>query len=437
MELPEELICEIMEHLPQRDLGRFTQVCRDLNRIGSEDSMWRKKGLLKRDIETSSAGSSTDNVPSARLCHTMVVYNNKIYVMGGHNTEADSQRFSEVKSDLYTYDIAKRSWEKLVVRNMPSKTEHCSVVYKDKLWMFGGYSGHTFSYSLYMLHLATGSHCTLLKTQGEVPTGRSALVGGVFEHKMYIFGGWDGLMQNNDFYSFDFNNSTWTRIQPSGNATNGEETSTIPFARCSHTMAISNARRSMYIFGGYGGKTRNYLNDMWSYNFDTQLWNCINAKGDIPLPRSRMRMIEWNDKLYVFGGWDKAVHYDDLYEFDLETSTWTKLDIGIEKNDDSNKIGQHSMVVVDNILYIFGGFNAKLKRSTNDLYAFRLGLKSKSNLNDINPNNRLIMNDNESNSNSNYDRNSNGDNLEDKKVVGDLPLTANTSTNNDWIWMEI
>jgi len=362
LELPEELVCEIMNHLPQNDLGHMTEVCRDLYRIGTEDIMWRKKGFLKRTSEMAFAGGS-DTMPSPRLCHTAVIHNKKLYVYGGHNTEVDSQRFSEVKNDLFTFDLAKKTWEKHNVRNLPAKTEHCTVIHKDKLWMFGGYSGHTFSNSVYMLNLSTNTQCSLMKVEGEVPTGRSAHVGTIFEDKLYIFGGWDGIVQNNDFYCMDFGSMTWKKMQ----------SPELPHARCSHTVAVSEERKSMYIFGGYGGKTRNYLNDLWSFNFANQSWTQLNAKGEVPSPRSRMRMVEWNGKLYVFGGWDKSVHFDELHEYDLDEGMWSKVDLRISSKDDSLKIGQHAMSINDNILYIFGGYSAMLKKSTNNLYSYRLG----------------------------------------------------------------
>jgi len=360
LELPEELVYEIMQQLPQSDLGKLNRVSRDLHRIGSEDGLWRKKGFLKRTFESEGAGASM--VPPPRLCHTTVVFNNHLHVFGGHNTEDGSQRFSEVKSDFFTYDLTKNTWEKRSVLNMQSKTEHTAVVSQENLYLFGGYSGHQFSNSMYVLNLAKEPlQCSLVKSSGDVPTGRSAHIGAVYDKRFYIFGGWDGLNQNNDFYVFNFDTTSWSRICSAN---------PLPNPRCSHTVSVSHTRKAMYIFGGYGGKARSYLNDLWSFSFDTQTWTQLSCKGDVPSPRSRMRMVEWDDKLYVFGGWDKNVHFNDLFEYDIETATWTKLDIG---DDESLKIGQHTMSVNDNLMYVFGGFSQKVKKSTNDLYIYRLG----------------------------------------------------------------
>jgi len=366
MELPEELVCEVMHHLEHSELAKFSTVCKDLYRIGNEDGLWRRKGFLKRSSETNNfAGAAT--VPPPRLCHTAVKHNDKIHIFGGHNTETDSQRFSEVKNDLFSFDIKKKTWEKCSFRNLPAKTEHSAILHDDKLWMFGGYSGNSFSNLLFMINFST-QQCNLIKTTGELPNGRSAHVGAVFGKKYYVFGGWDGAVQYNDIFALKLDTLVWAKIPT--------EIENSPHPRCSHTVAVSNSRKSMFIFGGYGGKVRNYLNDLWEFCFERNTWTLLTGRGEIPSPRSRMRMVEWNGKLFVFGGWDRAVHYDDLFEYDIESSVWTKLNIK-DPQDDTLKIGQHSMTVSDNVLYIFGGYNQKERRSTNDLYAFRLGKSSK------------------------------------------------------------
>ena len=40
--------------------------------------------------------------------------------------------------------------------------------------------------------------------EGQVPSERSAHIGLVHQHKMYVFGGWNGVSQNNELYCFDF-----------------------------------------------------------------------------------------------------------------------------------------------------------------------------------------------------------------------------------------
>jgi hypothetical protein len=47
----------------------------------------------------------------------------------------------------------------------------------------------------------------------------------------------------------------------------------------------------------------------------------------------------------VKGGWDRTVYYSDYYEFNVLTSTWTKLSIEVPQ------LGQHSMVVYNGLCW--------------------------------------------------------------------------------------
>jgi len=160
------------------------------------------------------------------------------------------------------------------------------------------------------------------------------------------------------------------------------ETPITPAPRCSHTYSVSPRRKAMFVFGGYGGTTRNYLNDLWMFDCRTKTWKELPSNGDVPSPRSRMRMVEWNNKLLIFGGWDKTNHFADMYEYDLETMSWTNN--GFPQNNEF-KMGQHSMSIHKNVLYIFGGYNLQSKKSTNDLLVYKIG-KSQDKSNDFFPN---------------------------------------------------
>lgn len=170
------------------------------------------------------------------------------------------------------------------------------------------------------------------------------------------------MIQNNNFYSFCFDTSIWKMIQ----------SNVSPSARCSHSAACSSSRGILYVFGGFNGVNRTYLNDLWAFHFDTMTWELIPARGNVPSPRSRMRMVEWEDKLYILGGWDKNNHFQDLYQFDIESRTFSKIDMGTS----CIGIGQHSMTACDNILYVFAGYNSEIQSPTNDMYTFRLGKQS-------------------------------------------------------------
>ena len=47
----------------------------------------------------------------------------------------------------------------------------------------------------------------------------------------------------------------------------------------------------------------------------------MQAKGPVPEGRSRCSMVVAQDCLYVFGGWNRTHSYADLYQFEIGTLT--------------------------------------------------------------------------------------------------------------------
>lgn len=199
-----------------------------------------------------------------------------------------------------------------------------------------------------------------------MPPSRSAHVAAVYKDKMYIFGGWDGVEHNNDMFTFSFKSRKWKLIQCQGKEA--------PIPRCSHTAVVCESDKSMYIFGGYGGPTKSYLGDLWKYTFETKSWQEISPDKEGPSPRSRMRITEWCNRLYLLGGWDRQQHFKDFFEFDLDSLEWKKLDVSFPY--ESKGIGQHSMCVHNNILYVFSGFDPISRNPSSRMLAYRLGAVS-------------------------------------------------------------
>jgi N-acetylneuraminic acid mutarotase len=90
-------------------------------------------------------------LPTSRLCHIAVTWGGCMWIHGGHNTHAESQTFNEIKSDLWKYKFEEKKWEQVHIEKgtMPAKTEHSAVIYQNKMYLFGGYSGEYFTNTLF------------------------------------------------------------------------------------------------------------------------------------------------------------------------------------------------------------------------------------------------------------------------------------------------
>lgn len=74
----------------------------------------------------------------------------------------------------------------------------------------------------------------------------------------------------------------------------------IPCPRSMHAGAVSHSK--LYIFGGYDGYQRS--NDLYTYDFSTNVWTLLNASGTIPPRRDRHTAVVYLNTLVIFGGYD-------------------------------------------------------------------------------------------------------------------------------------
>jgi len=143
-----------------------------------------------------------------RCSHTANVYKNKMYVFGGrhHNNPVRSN------NELWSLDLETFIWERCETDGDEpcSRTTHCSAVFKDEFYIFGGYSDSA-------------------------------------ESKL------------NDCYFLSFETMTWESFEPDG------ITFLSRYGACSAVLGDT-----LYITGGYyGNKDKNY--EALSYNFGKPL----------------------------------------------------------------------------------------------------------------------------------------------------------------------
>lgn len=73
----------------------------------------------------------------------------------------------------------------------------------------------------------------------------------------------------------------------------------------------------MYLYGGYSGAHR--LADMHAYDFETNAWSRVDANaGDVPSGRSSLVAQVYENKLYIFGGYNGSTVLNDFYKFRLK-----------------------------------------------------------------------------------------------------------------------
>lgn len=109
------------------------------------------------------------DLPPPLTNHTMVAYDNKLWVFGGETPKT-------ISNDTYRYDPAQSEWSKVKTtgEKPPPIQEHASVVYKHLMCVFGGKDIHNaYSNDVYFLNLLSLKWYKLPRMKEGIPQERS------------------------------------------------------------------------------------------------------------------------------------------------------------------------------------------------------------------------------------------------------------------------
>lgn len=94
-------------------------------------------------------------------------------------------------------------------------------------------------------------------------------------------------------------------------------------------------------------------------------WTVVKAKGEPPRLRSLHVGIVVNDALYIFGGYDGSNRVNDFYKFDFKFSQWSRIN---STSQAPSARDRHIAVSYQNCIYIFGGYDGCNR--VNDFWKF-------------------------------------------------------------------
>ena len=143
--------------------------------------------------------------------------------------------------------------------------------------------------------------------------------------------------------------------------------SEVPSPRSGHTGWSYDG--NLWIFGGMGPDPISYLNVYGNFVFgileyfnnqllrfspSMQQWSCVGTSGSVPAPRSAHAAAMHEDTTWVYGGCGNDLDtLNDLYELNLRSLTWTKIDTPQPK---PNGLTNSSLNVTANLqLIVHGG----------------------------------------------------------------------------------
>ena len=284
--------------------------------------------------------------------------------------------------DFYSFCFESGEWEEVKVLSdeKPGCRENNGVVIGDssRVYLFGGYNGTSWLNDLWMFDIDTQRWTCIQESTdpqrvpdetslalgdaqhapagvgGQVPSRRFGYVSVVHNNKFILFGGFDGTRWLNDMHEFDFLTNTWTQITARGS---------LPSVRSCPAWAKDETH--VYIQGGYDGVERKA--DFFACDLQTYTWTEMPCLGTSPSPRYFHSCCIFGNKMYLYGGYSGNERLADMYAYDFETNHWVEVDC---TNGDAPS-GRSSLVaqVHENSLYVFGGYNGVTV--LNDFYQFR------------------------------------------------------------------
>ena len=261
---------------------------------------------------------SDQKLPISRCQHAAGSSDGKIFMFGGRKN-ASGSRFK----DLWSFDLKTHQWCELKIRGKirpPSLQDHSLDVWCNKIFVFGGEVGHTnpddtFVWIMDLFKMEWRRCCnetTLTGSTKTWPTGRRGHSSLVYRDSLYIFGGYQNLSGSlAELWIFNLIREEWSLVSSSKRQ---------PAARHHHSVALYND--SMILFGGMSNLKDK--NDVWQMDLQSRQWNKWKTNRGPDGLHSHTAVI-YNDTMFVFGGESCGQLRNDLWRLNLVNRTWDKV----------------------------------------------------------------------------------------------------------------
>ncbi|OCH88927.1 galactose oxidase [Obba rivulosa] len=241
-------------------------------------------------------------LPNGVRAHSVTLVDNIAWVFGGCD-ERGCWR------DVFCFNIETMQWThpEMVGDIPPPCRAHTATLVDRRIIVFGGGEGPKYYNSLFILDTTTRRWLRLNFPEGTpLPPVRRAHTAVVYRGRLFVFGGGDGSEALNDLWAIDVNvppeRMRWEQLQTRGK---------VPKPRGYHTANL--VGNVMVVVGGSDGKE--CFQDIWCLNLDTLVWSAV--KLDATHRRLSHTATQVGSYLFIVGGHDGSQYVSDLLFFNL------------------------------------------------------------------------------------------------------------------------
>lgn len=261
----------------------------------------------------------SEQFPCTRTKHAAVRHGRNLYILGGRRGKVSLKDFWKLNFD-------DNYWEKVEVSGFSPGflQDHSMVEYKDKLYVFGGEISFCNDEEMPLWIFDINENTWRKETNSRGARAPKSLRGHsatVYKDSMFIFGGYQDLRGSNaDVWMFHFPSRSWhlvCRSDPSaGNALT-------PKPRHYHTAVLHDS--NIWIFGGLNNLQPS--SDFIKFDLEWQTWQQVKTKPGPGFLHSHSA-VKYQNKMIIIGGKNDGRLSDNIWLFHFATETWEKLDIG-------------------------------------------------------------------------------------------------------------
>ncbi|KAL8611969.1 hypothetical protein ACOMHN_062598 [Nucella lapillus] len=251
-----------------------------------------------------------DYVPYKRYGHTAVNYGDLAFIWGGRNdSDGACDTLFSFDTDTYSWSCP------AVTGAVPAARDgHTACVLDHKMYIFGGYEEHSdiFSDQIFALDFRTFNWIAVkFKTTLPANVCRDFHTATALGSKMYVFGGRSDEggenftsreIYDNSMLAFETRTNTWELVSC--------ESSFKPVGRRSHSAFVYNG--CLYIFGGYNGLMDQHFSDMYKFDMESRKWSPVQTLSKGPCARRRQCCCVIGSQVYLFGGTSPKAHNESM-----------------------------------------------------------------------------------------------------------------------------